>query len=834
MSLRLLEVLGMGFLTSTALGLLAPVPGAQVNSTGALITGTIDYIELDNINDVFSGGEIVVGGQLVTVPRNLLIDLPANRLTLQQLFVEAPPAALSVGKSGLAVLDGAAGIPGFATILANRSNFGNAIAGEVFIEKGPQTVQGMVTFINHTDGYLRIDGNGDNTTGLMVRINDPEGRYTIQQGAGCDGGPNCSPDPRFGVDPDNYTITFTTGYPAGIPSTVPLGLRSGFSAGDNPAAAANASGVGDPFCPDTNRTTSPVPNSTRFAPIRVGDVLNASGNFELVNGVRFLSCHSMKVFAALTTINSPTQPDYLIWEEVEWDVPNFANDRIRTLLIGFSTLPDSQLDVFALHVNRANNQNVETVIGSTVGNPDTVNQGIGATAGGIFKIRYDVDFAGGGGDTPCENLINAGFGARCPGGGTLAENIAVVSPVSRELMGRSRHKAVLLPGVITRDVNGNQAPNGEYLTPVGLGHPEFGEIDLGAFQTPFNFDGLPWNLDRRLGPGGCVGNCGNLVGPLEPFPWSGIDPRGNLPAAQARPLAFFPFGVTNVLAWPPTAPGSLPILPTPGPGGPGDPAAAPVANFSSSAVSGTAPLVVNFTDLSTGNRYARLWDFGDGAFSVLQNPTHTFTTAGAFSVSLTAFGPGGLNTKLTVVSVAPPGGPGAPTANFSVNRTAGNVPLTVNFTNLSTGEQTSWLWNFGDGSTSVAQSPAHTYTTAGLFTVSLTATGPGGSDTVTRLNLINANVPGGLNVDFTADVTAGAAPLRVRFRAINVTGVASTGVFNFGDGTSGNVSAGNGRIVHTYAAPGVYTVTLTATDGVNTDVEQKVGFITVSAALRRK
>ena len=69
------------------------------------------------------------------------------------------------------------------------------------------------------------------------------------------------------------------------------------------------------------------------------------------------------------------------------------------------------------------------------------------------------------------------------------------------------------------------------------------------------------------------------------------------------------------------------------------------------------------------------------------------------------------------------------TAAFSAQPKTGPAPLTVNFTNQSTGSFTSWEWNFGDGSASTEQNPSHTYSKSGTFTVSLTVSGPGGSDT---------------------------------------------------------------------------------------------------------
>jgi len=69
-----------------------------------------------------------------------------------------------------------------------------------------------------------------------------------------------------------------------------------------------------------------------------------------------------------------------------------------------------------------------------------------------------------------------------------------------------------------------------------------------------------------------------------------------------------------------------------------------------------------------------------------------------------------------------------PSANFSANPTSGNAPLNVNFTDESTGTITSWNWNFGDEATSTDQNPYHTYAKPGIFTISLTVIGSGGSD----------------------------------------------------------------------------------------------------------
>ena len=75
-------------------------------------------------------------------------------------------------------------------------------------------------------------------------------------------------------------------------------------------------------------------------------------------------------------------------------------------------------------------------------------------------------------------------------------------------------------------------------------------------------------------------------------------------------------------------------------------------------------------------------------------------------------------------------------ANFTANITAGLAPLSVQFTDTSTGGPTSWSWNFGDGATSAEQSPVHIYASPSIYTVSLTATNAAGSDTETKMGYI--------------------------------------------------------------------------------------------------
>ena len=78
-------------------------------------------------------------------------------------------------------------------------------------------------------------------------------------------------------------------------------------------------------------------------------------------------------------------------------------------------------------------------------------------------------------------------------------------------------------------------------------------------------------------------------------------------------------------------------------------------------------------------------------------------------------------------------------ADYTAQVTHGSVPLTVNFTDQSCGTITSWQWSFGDGAASNAQNPSHTFSKPGTYTVSLTVTGPGGSNTETKTDFISVH-----------------------------------------------------------------------------------------------
>jgi PKD repeat protein len=253
----------------------------------------------------------------------------------------------------------------------------------------------------------------------------------------------------------------------------------------------------------------------------------------------------------------------------------------------------------------------------------------------------------------------------------------------------------------------------------------------------------------------------------------------------------------------------------------------PVASFVSNVTSGTTPLSVQFIDSSTNTPVSWFWSFGDGGTSSVKNPTYSYTTAGTYTVILTATNTAGSNTVtkggyITVSKVA-----SAPVAAFIPNVTTGTVPFGVQFVDLSTNSPASWIWSFGDGTTSSLQNPVHTYSTAGTYTVTMTATNAGGSRTVTKADCIVASGVATIPVaSFLSTVTSGTAPLTIQFVDSSINSPTSW-IWSFGDGNTSTLENPS----HTYTTAGTYTVTLIATNTAGSTTASTAGYITVGYAV---
>ncbi len=252
-----------------------------------------------------------------------------------------------------------------------------------------------------------------------------------------------------------------------------------------------------------------------------------------------------------------------------------------------------------------------------------------------------------------------------------------------------------------------------------------------------------------------------------------------------------------------------------------DPCTMPTAGFTGSPTSGEVPLDVNFSN-SSSDATSYSWTFGDGGTSTATNPSHTYTSAGTYTVALTATNSCGndVHTMTDYITVTCT----APTAGFTGTPTSGDYPLDVTFTDASTGA-TSYSWNFGDGGTSTSANPTYTYTAAGTFTVTQTVTNSCGNDELIRTDYITVTEsPCYAPVaDFSGSPTSGDYNLLVSFTDLS-TNTPTSWNWTFGDG--GTSTAQNPS--YTYTAAGTYAVSLTATNSCGSDSETKTGYITVT------
>lgn len=212
-------------------------------------------------------------------------------------------------------------------------------------------------------------------------------------------------------------------------------------------------------------------------------------------------------------------------------------------------------------------------------------------------------------------------------------------------------------------------------------------------------------------------------------------------------------------------------------------------------------LTVNFTDASTGTISSWEWDFGNGQTSTAQNPPQqTYTSPGAYNVTLTVEAPNGCkNTDTRIVRVYE-----TPVSDFLVQNVC--VGSEGSFTDLSTSQAgdpiTAWLWDFGDGGTSTAADPSHSYTNFGVYDVTLTVW----TDHCSHSSTQSVTVEPAPTASFTASPTEGCGPLEVTFN--NTTSGGDNYTWIFGDGGSSSLENPTHVFQNFGSADSVYTVTL--------------------------
>ncbi|HEX2629999.1 MAG TPA: PKD domain-containing protein, partial [Chitinophagaceae bacterium] len=151
----------------------------------------------------------------------------------------------------------------------------------------------------------------------------------------------------------------------------------------------------------------------------------------------------------------------------------------------------------------------------------------------------------------------------------------------------------------------------------------------------------------------------------------------------------------------------------------------------------------------------------------------------------------------------------APVANFNASITSGCSPLTVHFTDASTGNPFSWTWDFGNGQLSTQQNPVITYATPGVYTVRLVVRNTSGIDEEIKTNYIV--VSPGPTAQFTANITTACVPATIQFTDQSSVpaggGTITSWSWSFGDGNTSNLQNPS----HTYTSTGFYTISLTVT-----------------------
>lgn len=228
------------------------------------------------------------------------------------------------------------------------------------------------------------------------------------------------------------------------------------------------------------------------------------------------------------------------------------------------------------------------------------------------------------------------------------------------------------------------------------------------------------------------------------------------------------------------------------------------ANFTATPKSGCPPMVVAFSDSSTGSPTSWKWDLGNGTISFIKDPVATYFNAGTYNIKLVvknAFGADSITKSqfLTVNAV--------PVVNFGASDSTGCFPLKVNFFDSSTagsGTIASWQWDFGDGVLSNLKNPIHTYTAAGSYNVTLRVVNSNGcSKVLTKkafVRLLN-----GVTANFSYASKQGChSPAPITFTNHST----GTGLLNylwdFGDGNTSSQA----NPVHNYLNAGSFTVKL--------------------------
>jgi len=253
-----------------------------------------------------------------------------------------------------------------------------------------------------------------------------------------------------------------------------------------------------------------------------------------------------------------------------------------------------------------------------------------------------------------------------------------------------------------------------------------------------------------------------------------------------------------------------------------DVVASGVVDFSATPLAGNSPLTVEFTDQTGFLVESWSWNFGDGQSSTEQHPVHVYERPGTYSVTLTATGSDGPKslTKTSYINVIAP-----PTTDLNIRPELAFVGELVQFTDQSSPKPLTYLWDFGDGTTSPLESPVHAYAEQGIYTVTLTTSNQYGIGEPRIGYVTVANIP---DVDFEASPrqTAG-YPATVSFKDLSTEDPIRWS-WEFTEPSTGvSLSSSEQNPVMIFNQPGSYTVKLTVWNIGRSNSEERAGYITI-------
>jgi len=250
-----------------------------------------------------------------------------------------------------------------------------------------------------------------------------------------------------------------------------------------------------------------------------------------------------------------------------------------------------------------------------------------------------------------------------------------------------------------------------------------------------------------------------------------------------------------------------------------------VADFTTvSDIMGCGSLVVELKDLSTGSPDTWLWDFGNGSNSTLQNPTVIYASPGIYDISLTVSNQFSNDLKVLYGFIKVYENP---SADFNIlGSTVGCNPLSIGLEDVSSSniQINYWLWDFGDGGSSILQNPTYQYLNDGIFSVSLSITDVNGCENIiTKTDIVKVSQTP--IADFSADTTFSC--YNSQTVGFNNSSIGSVDfIWDFGDGSASTDINPN----HTYSS-GLHTVTLYAKKGICVDTFILNNYIQVGSSL---